>query len=229
MYWEGEKPEWISLCEATIRRHTSRVQLLSASDFTDLREEDCDIPIEKLYVAHRADYIRAYLLAKFGGLWVDADCVVLKNLDPLIGILGHWDFLGYRERQGHVGNNFMGAKQDSRIAAQYYKNVVDVLRRRQKFGWLEIGAHALTAAIDQRDSPFLQITTDLIQPICWSEPGRFFRRDPIEQHERRLNMNSFCYMLSAHMVSKHRGQNPSDDLLHPDSFFTFIVRRAMEQ
>src|SRR5690242_15069388 len=98
LYWEGDRPEWIGECQRTILLHTENTQLITPDVFSNLRETDLDIDITSLYVAHRADFIRAFLLAKYGGLWIDSDCIVMKSLQPVLTLLADNDFVGYRER-----------------------------------------------------------------------------------------------------------------------------------
>ena len=74
-YWEGPCPEYIKLCIESIRRWCN-VRVLDRTGFDELWSEDRDVPIDDLYVAHRADFIRIYLLHHYGGAWIDADCIM---------------------------------------------------------------------------------------------------------------------------------------------------------
>ena len=37
-----------------------------------------------LSIPQKADYIRLSLLKKYGGIWLDSDIIVIKNLQPII-------------------------------------------------------------------------------------------------------------------------------------------------
>src|SRR5262249_20214914 len=106
MYWEGECPAWIRECQQTVFKHAPRVELLTPEKFDALWDCDRDIDLTRLHVAHRADFIRAFLLAKHGGLWIDSDCLVMQPLAPVLERLQHYDFVCHRERQGHFSNGF---------------------------------------------------------------------------------------------------------------------------
>src|SRR5215469_8867615 len=138
LYWEGDMPAWISKCHETIFAHGDNVQLIDPVKFDALRDRDRDIDLSKLCTAHRADFIRAFLLAKFGGLWIDSDCIVMQSLIPLLQAANEYDFIGYKERGGYVSNNFMAAKPGSIIAASYYKCICAILRSGQKIEWLTL-------------------------------------------------------------------------------------------
>lgn len=229
LYWEGDLPEWIAECRKTIFAHAPNVRLLSYEGFDELRKSDRDINIDSLYVAHRADFIRSYLLAKFGGLWIDSDCIVLKPLKPIIQLLNDYEFVGYRERSGEVTNNFMGASKDSSIAAAYYEKVCRILRADQKIEWLTLGSKALTTTLQNGNRAWYELLVEEIQPICWSNPGAFFvKRDELG-HELALNPQSYCYMLSANMLRGYMSDNENFAIQAPDTFFSYLLKLSKEQ
>ena len=227
MYWEGKVPEWVQACQRTVSVHVDDVQLLNPGDFDRLWNSDRDIELTRLYVAHRADYIRAFLLAKYGGLWIDSDCIVLKNLQPLLNSLERYDFIGYKNLEGLVANNFMGARPTSKIATTYYRRVCHILRSHQPRSWLTLGSHALSDVIQRLAVPWLCLETELIQPVNWSNPGDFFIRRGPKGHERILNRRAYCYMISRHMVQGWQKNHPNSNLMADETFFTFLLRKAL--
>lgn len=60
VYWEGEMPQWIRYCTETITLHCPNVQLISREAFEAMCDVDYDIDLNRLCVAHRADFIRAF-------------------------------------------------------------------------------------------------------------------------------------------------------------------------
>ncbi len=108
MYWEGECPVWIEACMATIFTHAADVRLITPAEFDKMWDLDRDINLTRLRIPHRADFIRAFLLARYGGLWIDADCIVINSLEPVLELLTDADFLAFSERQGDISNSFMG-------------------------------------------------------------------------------------------------------------------------
>jgi len=229
LYWEGELPGWISECQKTVFAHSSNVQLLTPEDFDELRDIDLDIDINSLYVAHRADFIRAYLLAKFGGLWIDSDCLVLKSLEPILGLLTKYDFIGYRERSGEVTNNFMGASKNNIIATKYYQRVCNILRSGEKIEWLTLGSKALTATLTENNTPWQELHVEEIQPVCWSNPAAFFQKRNEVEHQLVLNPLSYCYMLSANMIRGYVSENGYPDIQDEDTFFSYLLQVSGSQ
>lgn len=226
MYWEGESPEWIKACQRTVEAHATDVRLIDADDFDRMRDIDRDIDLSRLCTAHRADFIRAFLLARHGGLWVDSDCIVLRPLQPIFDALTRYDFLGYKERQGHIANNFMGAPAGSRHAAAYYARVCEILRSGKRLEWLSLGSYALTETIQKSGVPWYRVGYDLIQPVCWSNPAAFFTGGDDDEHKRYFNERAFCYMLSNNMIQGYQSAHPEQPLTGETTFFSYLLRRA---
>lgn len=225
LYWEGECPAWIAACRETVFAHGGEVRLLGPAELTGLWDDDLDL--DSLYKAHRADVIRAFLLARVGGIWVDADCLVMRSLAEIGDAALRAGFVGYRERQGHVANNFMAAAPGSRIAAAYYARVREIVRSRRPVSWLTLGSDALTATIRDLDLPWHRLGYELVQPHCWSVPEAFFVEGSAGEHAGRFNERSLCYMLSNHMVQGYLRDHPGADLLGERTFFTYLLRMAL--
>ncbi len=229
LYWEGDCPQWILECRKTVFAHADNVQLIDYAAFDKLRDCDRDIELSHLCTAHRADFIRAFLLAKFGGIWVDADCVVMRSLSPIFELTNQHDFIGYRERGGYVSNNFMCARVESKIACLYYKHICSILRSGKTLEWLTLGSTALTATIEESNIQWYEMSVQLIQPVCWSEPSAFFAIRNEEEHEKIFNKFSYCYMLSANMIGGYVNANSSNNLLDENSFFMFLLKKSNEE
>jgi len=191
-YWEGPCPDYIGLCLETIRRQCNAI-VLDRARFDTIWTEDRDLPIDDLYVAHRADFIRAYLLRHFGGMWIDADCIVLNSLAPLAELLTAHDLVAYREPTGGITNNLLLARADTPIVNAYYSAIVEHLRQRRQISWLEIGSVPLTAAIDAYPDQAIVLPPDRIMPISWYEQAKFLDgADTVLANAT----DAYCYMLS---------------------------------
>lgn len=228
MYWEGPCPEWIAACQRTVFDHAQDVRMLNAAEFDRVWDIDRDIDLSGLYVAHRADFIRAFLLARFGGLWVDSDCVVVKPLKPVLDLLETYDFLGYSQGHGFVTNNFFGSCPGSSIAASYYERVCRALRSQGNLEWLEVGAYALTDALRETRQNWYQMPPELVEPVSVHNPKTFLVVDSSENHDQNFNSRSICYMLSNHVVGKYVYAHPEANLLAEGTFFRYLLARSTQ-
>lgn len=229
IYWEGHCPDWIKTCRKTIYAHGGDVNLITPAIFDSIREEDRDIDLSHLYIAHRADFIRAYLLAKFGGLYIDSDCIVMKPLQTLFPILDDYDFFAFVQRQGNISNSFIGARENSVIANNFYQRICGILRSGTPIEWLTIGSEALAKSIKETNTPWFELGAEQVQPICWSRPMEFFKKRTLAEHQEFYNSDSYCYMLSGSMTSGILRENPNLDLLDGDSFFSYLVKKSNEE
>jgi len=83
-YWEGRRPHYIDVCIESMRK------VCEQSTYTLVTPENLDqyLDVETIHTnfrglpaspTYRANVYRAALLAKHGGLWVDADTIGLQD------------------------------------------------------------------------------------------------------------------------------------------------------
>jgi hypothetical protein len=100
LYWEGEMPDYIKMCKETIYRHCSNsFEIIFLNDknidsyLPELKEKNLDF--SNLKIAQKVDYYRILLLYKYGGLYMDMDILVLKDLSEITDKLNKYDFVGF--------------------------------------------------------------------------------------------------------------------------------------
>ncbi len=229
MYWEGECPEWIQRCQQTVFAHAADVRLISPAEFDKLRNKDRDIDLAKLHVVHRADYVRAFLLAQYGGLWIDSDCLVMQSLQPILDSLCDYDFVAHRERRGVISNDLIAARQNSQIASAFYRRVCEILRSRRPLTWTGLGSEPLTSVLQKTRVPWHEIECELIQPICWSNPSAFFEVNSAAEHEHNFNSRAICYMLSNVTLQHFQAANPSKNIMGERTFFQYLLTKSLNE
>eukprot|EP00750_Incisomonas_marina_P027106 INCI6128.1.p1 GENE.INCI6128.1~~INCI6128.1.p1 ORF type:complete len:710 (-),score=121.47 INCI6128.1:2022-4151(-) len=89
MFWESvtSRSGYLDLCERSVRAHSRglQVHLLDKAAVRRLLPtlpDDLDALLPGL--AQYSDYVRLALLAKFGGIWLDSDIVVLQDLRQVL-------------------------------------------------------------------------------------------------------------------------------------------------
>jgi hypothetical protein len=102
-YWEHksgktQKPTYIDLCFKTFHMHCKNsYNIIILNEKTVLNYlPHLRTDINKLGLAQKSDYIRISLLYQYGGLWLDADTIIMNDLSELKNkMLEGWDFLGF--------------------------------------------------------------------------------------------------------------------------------------
>ena len=87
--WTGENalPGYLELCMETFARRAGgrfRVELVRASDVTQLLLGEVHPAYEHLSRVHRADYLRCELAHRYGGLYCDVDTICWADLSALL-------------------------------------------------------------------------------------------------------------------------------------------------
>jgi len=232
LYWEGLMPAYIKLCIKTIHAHNNNVRLLDRRSFDLLWRHDRDIPIDSLAMNHKSDFIRAYLLKYYGGLYIDADCIVMKGLSPILQLAENHGFVGYREPQAYMSCNLMASVPGGTVINTHYQMVCDKLRSRKKLEWLDLASIPMNIAIEQNAGKYHLLPTETIMPVGWHESEKFAIRRTEEEHEKLFNLNSYCFMLSNNTFRSREATKiivdmDEEGLLKSDMFISYLWRRAL--
>lgn len=98
-YWEGPLPDYIKLCFETVDKNCSNnfnIVRLNENTVNDYIPELKDYDFCKLKkIAHKVDLYRIMLLLKYGGIYIDADTIIRKDLYQIIEKLKAYDFVGF--------------------------------------------------------------------------------------------------------------------------------------
>lgn len=232
MYWEGPRPPYISLCFRTVTAHNENVVVLDRAGFDELYTVDRDIPIDSLALNHKSDFIRAFMLKHYGGLYVDADCIVMRDLSAVLALAEQHGFVGYREPQGYMSCNFMASAAGGRVIGDHYARVCETLRHGRPLQWLDLASTPMNEAVAAHPGHSFELPTRLVMPINWDESEQLCVRRKEEDHEPRLERDAYCYMLSNNTI-KTRDQTriicymPEAHLLSSPFFISYLFRKSL--
>lgn len=190
-YWEtpagGSRAPYLDLCEATWHRHCGddftvvKVTPETAREYApDLIEEWDQIPC----LAHKADYLRAVLVHRHGGIWLDADTIVLRNLQEMMDRLSESgsDFLGCGRPGKRPSNGIFAGAAGSRLLGQYIDTMDEFIRARKgdlRFKWTEIGYGLLWPLT--REYEYFQYDFRVCIPVHPSRYRRLFDRQRVNE------------------------------------------------
>jgi len=102
MYWQTlpgkKKPGYIDLCYESVKHNCSKcfnIILLDNNTIKNYLPDIDKISLDKLNLPQKVDYYRYSLLEKYGGVWLDADILVLKCICPYYKKLDQNDYVGF--------------------------------------------------------------------------------------------------------------------------------------
>jgi len=131
LFWEGYEPEYIKLCYETVIKQCSdsfNIVKLNDTNIHDYLPDIKNYDLSKLIIQHKVDIYRIMLLYKYGGIYLDADIVVLKDLTPIIDKLKKHDFVGFgctgipcTKYYGYPSNWILASRKGTKLM----KNVLD--------------------------------------------------------------------------------------------------------
>jgi SAM-dependent methyltransferase len=160
-------------------------------------------------------------------MWIDSDCIVMKELAATLQLLRTHEFVAHRERSGLISNGFLAASPGSRLASNFYRRICAVLRSGTALHWTAIGSEPLTTTITEDSRGWYELPCQHIQPVCWSTPGEFFVEREPGQHLSALDSQAICYMLSNTSIREYTTAHGECDLLAGSSFFSYLVGKSL--
>ncbi len=227
-------PAYIGLCLEIVRRFHPKAEILDRTGFDRLWVDDRDVDIDRFPLNYKSDFIRAYLIARHGGLYLDADTVLFRRLDPVMDAAREHGFVAF----GAVGEEhdlncaLIAAPPGSPLAADYYAKVLARARQGPPFRWLDLSAWRLLEAMDAAEKRAALLKLRDVTPVTWKETARLAERpDPAEV--ARWVRDCWCFMLS----NATMGQRPEtqrfrsmtrDQLIADDSILGAVFRAGLQ-
>ena len=98
-------PPVVQVCHRQLIRSTSRpVVYLDAAMLPKYAQIPSDISAMEMGMAHRSDLLRIELLARHGGTWLDATCLVRSDFDDCLEDLSASGFFAFAKRKATLSN-----------------------------------------------------------------------------------------------------------------------------
>lgn len=226
-YWEGNRVPYIDLCLDTIRKYSKGLNFVLLND--NLVKTYLNLPFKynKLSVVHKADYIRVALLCKYGGIWLDADTIVLKPLVKLVNFLEKYKFMGF----GLLCSPHTAAiagKPDSLIL-NVWLNYINKEIYKNSIAWGDLGPLALSKVLGQvgaiESDEYYNVTSNFCTPVSCVDWKFFFS-------ERKL-LEDIIYdetiiVMLYNKFMKHRlNKYDREFILSSNMIISRLLRRAL--
>lgn len=161
VYWKNKDnaptPGYISLCRRSLLKHCSQSFTIVELDdqniyeyLSELKEKEHMFNLHTLKIAQQVDYYRVLLLHKFGGLYIDADILVMRDLKEITDKLNAYDYVGFgdykkskRSRYGTPENWVMASRPHGIFISELLKNMEERLAAKDKIHYHDLGKNLL--------------------------------------------------------------------------------------
>ncbi|MDH3584304.1 MAG: methyltransferase domain-containing protein [Phycisphaerae bacterium] len=238
-YWEGPKPDWIKLCLESLRRNVPNVRIMTFDEFMEIADSEF-VPrnLKDQRPNVKSDFIRAYLLHYHGGIWVDADCIALRDIrHPWVNLKRH-DFFAYKAGRPapQVCSAFIGSYKGGAVAREYLAELTKRLHgltKNQKAPVLHLGPRTLHIASAKAGQRIFMVPTRWIHQIHWLNKHRLWQEDRDDDHALAWETlcrpgDPYCFMLTHKALGPLRSHT-RNQLLNGKSFVSWMFRKSLSE
>lgn len=224
-YWQGDKPDYIKECERTVYLNADNFLCLNDGYWDRMWIDDRDIDLSRLTLPQKSDFIRAYLLKTYGGMWTDIDCIALKPLDVMTdGLEWHKrEFVGYIETGDSVASGMIASIKGGNVITRAFDEQKQVIASGAKLKWMSL-ASCFNRAVRSlgTEAYWYEMPKHRVMPICWQHPEQFFvKRNPYD-HSNEIAPDTFAYMMAAESLRRST-ELKERALYEGDTFWHYLI------
>jgi Glycosyltransferase sugar-binding region containing DXD motif len=234
MYWEHDpghpRAPYLDLCRRTIEHRLDALSLQVVDDRTvrDLLPDLDEVTWSRLPdPVRRSDYCRVRLVHRYGGLYLDADCLALAPLSRLLEPLVSVPFVTYGTPGGLLQNNLFAARAGSELLGCWMDAQDELLHD------ADVGALGRTALGEPLLTPLAarlehhRFPERVVAPVMWYEWGRFFSKTTPPNWV--LRHAPLTVMLYNEFMGTTLRDVPEEELLRGRTLLSRLFRIALGQ
>lgn len=238
MYWENKPgyshPPYLELALETIQRNSGNYEVVVLDEKSVDNYIEIPATVKRLeHIAHKADYIRFQLLYKYGGVWLDSDMILLRNIDDAVEpYIQKYDFISCGIEHLKPSIWFMACKKDCEILGEQKDIVNEVLRKKSrrtlpfakiKLKWSQIGYDILWKITDKYEYHCHEF--NMFAPTVWNEWETFNKTDiSVDDY---LSHNPFGITLYNEKMFDTYKDLSREEILEGDTLLSKLFRRAL--
>ena len=150
-YWDGPMSSFIKLSLKTVDNHCSKsfniIRLNKDNIYKYIPEmKEYEDKIKDILIAQKVDIYRIMLLYKYGGIYLDADTVVLRDPIEIIHKLQKYDFVGFgctgnicKNGYGEPSNWILVSRPSSTLMNNILQHLLHKLNNQTTFDYHDLG------------------------------------------------------------------------------------------
>ena len=183
-YWEGSKYKLLEILrEIKIKfsKSGTRFNLVSLSEknidqYCDFKPKNFD----SLSPAHKADFYRVYLINKYGGIWLDADTLLMSDMGKLFEQLEKHRGFFMTENNRYIANGVFGSNKDTDLMNGWLEHIVRTIEVGHRIQWTDLGNAYLTALLLKNRTKFENYIVfnglKTMYPVNWDNAAEIYLR-----------------------------------------------------
>lgn len=242
-YWEGNMPEYISLCMETVDKNCSDnfdIVRLNNNNIKDYIPEisEYEDKINKLIIPHKVDIYRIMLLYKYGGIYMDADVIVLRNPYEIIDKLKEYDFVGFgctgnKCKYGYMNpsNWILASRPNTILMKNILTHLLNKLNTQDKFEYHDLGKLVIweeLKKLEQNNYEYYHYPNSIDgtrdKDGNWITDDEIFSNKKIDYDDEKNMMFLILYNSEMSNDIKKMSRN---DILNKDWNYTRFIKRAL--
>lgn len=139
LYWHGKEFRLIKMLRDLVYQHSNRgknyqVHLLTQNNLIDYIDYIPD-NFYNLSLNHQSDFIRAAVICKHGGIYLDSDVIVMNNLKDLFDDIENHNAFFIRENGKDVMPSVFGSKPNTPHMKRWLSDCINLIESGKNLGW----------------------------------------------------------------------------------------------
>lgn len=194
-----------------------------------------DLPscFDRIGPVMQADYIRVNVLARYSGIWMDSDNIVMNGLDSLFSRLDTLDGFLVRDVSGRLCNALIGANAGTGYITAWKDGIDKVLH--DSGGRVvdhDIGANVLDILGDPSSQRMDVLSGPAtVYPVYWDRCVKEFIQSPYEHYKTIIREDQDCVFLihTVYQALENMSERAIMSRSYPLNYFiNESIRRAEE-
>jgi len=153
LFWDGkERPALIKLLHNIIANWSLNGKNFIPYVFNRVSIENAILvpkQIDRFNWANQTDYYRTHLVAKYGGIWMDSDMIVMNDLSDLYDRIDNDGCFFIQEDHHHLSSGCFGAAAEHPAVVRWAEKTKKIVLSGSADEWGSLGPLALTECRDE--------------------------------------------------------------------------------
>lgn len=236
MYWIGREYSLLNILRSLIKLHSTSGSgyNIHIINHDNIKSYVTVLPecFYSLVPAHQADYVRVNVLCDRGGIWMDADTIVMESLDPLFAILDTKDGFFIKENNLMLWNGVFGSRANTPLMLEWKSMINNILKTKgANIAWMDIGHNCLANIHKQYIDYYNNYTVfnglDMVYPVDWKVCVQEFIEKPYENYKTLIrDFQPFIVLVNS--VYKALDKYSEKDILDMNMPLNYFINKSIE-